>query len=647
LALRPVAFIGKIRSPVRGILFGGSKILMDKVAYPIGAKLIIIISAISLVSLGAITALSTYFITNDVRITAEDNNYSINRLAAFRTEESLSELRTGADVLLNIIASTGQEAELARQAAAWFFDGRRDIAAIAAFKGHELSVLLVNQRFFDENEIETALAGQWLDGEERYITRAVLGETVIRNAAPGLGAPVLALIYPRPEGAAAALFSSSALTENFGIGANLTYIINDEADVLVHPNNDLAGEGVNLGNRNFIREVRQNTQASMQSLFTDEEGNRFFGAFTKLAIGNGTVITEVEYNYVFEGIAATTRRNIYLSAAVLFIAGILIWFFSRTISVPIKILTMAAEQIEGGDFEVNLQPRTKDEIGALTGSFGRMSKALLIFGRFTNRETALRAMRGEIKPGGLPKYATIFFSDIRGFTEKSENFTREYGEGASDKIVQWLNDYFSRMVDCVEKTGGVVDKFIGDAVMAHWGAASTAGSPEKDAFNCVMAALAMRSVLLDMNKNRRAGDPGNPPIRIGCGINTGMVTAGQIGSEKRMEYTVVGDPVNLASRTETLNKPFATDILITENTFALIGKYFITSEMPTVKLKGKNEKIKIFAVIGPRGKNGETVRGPQTLDELRKLLGIAPPRPDRVDAGTEETKYKIEPESAR
>jgi adenylate cyclase len=113
-----------------------------------------------------------------------------------------------------------------------------------------------------------------------------------------------------------------------------------------------------------------------------------------------------------------------------------------------------------------------------------MAKALGIFGRFTNREIAVRAMRGEIRPGGLPKHATIFFSDIRDFTAKSENFTLQYGEEASDRIVWWLNDYLTRMVDCVEKNGGVVDKFIGDSVMAYWGTAYSTGSVVEDAFNC-------------------------------------------------------------------------------------------------------------------------------------------------------------------
>jgi adenylate cyclase len=255
-------------------------------------------------------------------------------------------------------------------------------------------------------------------------------------------------------------------------------------------------------------------------------------------------------------------------------------------------------------------------------------------------------MRGEIKPGGLPKHATIFFSDIRAFTEKSENFTKEFGDGASEKIVRWLNDYFTRMVDCIEKTGGVVDKFIGDAVMAHWGTAYTSGSAAADAFNCVRAALMMRATLFKMNRDRKADDPGNPPIRIGCGINTGIVTAGQIGSEQRMEYTVIGDPVNLASRTEALNKPLGTDILITENTWELVRTRVVVEEMPPVRVKGKEKPVRLFAVVTLKEsgeKSGElrVKRGPETLAEVRALLGIRPPDLNAVDVNTEEKKYKI------
>jgi adenylate cyclase len=266
-----------------------------------------------------------------------------------------------------------------------------------------------------------------------------------------------------------------------------------------------------------------------------------------------------------------------------------------------------------------------------------MCKALSIFGRFTNRDIAVRAMRGEIKPGGLPKRATIFFSDIRSFTAISENFTTTFGEEASDRIVQWLNTYYTPMVNCVDKTNGVVDKFIGDAMMAHWGTAYTTGSARRDAYNCVSAALMMRRALIRINKNRRNNDPTNPRIRIGCGINTGIVTAGQIGSDARMEYTVIGDPVNLASRIESLNKPLGTDILISEDTWRLVRKRFITEEMPSVTVKGKEKPIRIFAVVNYAKSN----KGPRSLAKVRRLLGIRAPDMTKVDVNAHERKAKI------
>jgi adenylate cyclase len=266
-----------------------------------------------------------------------------------------------------------------------------------------------------------------------------------------------------------------------------------------------------------------------------------------------------------------------------------------------------------------------------------MCKALSIFGRFTNRDIAVRAMRGEIKPGGLPKRATIFFSDIRNFTALAENFTKTFEDEASDRIVQWLNNYFTRIVECVEKTGGTVDKFIGDAMMAHWGTVHTTGSTRRDAYNCISAALMMRKALFIMNKNRKVGDPANPRIRIGCGINTGIVTAGQIGSDLRMEYTVIGDPVNLASRVESLNKPLGTDILITENTWRLVKKRFLTKEMPPVTVKGKDKPVRIFAVIN----YSRSKKGPQTLAKVRRILKIKPPELSKVDVDDVEEKYKI------
>jgi len=143
----------------------------------------------------------------------------------------------------------------------------------------------------------------------------------------------------------------------------------------------------------------------------------------------------------------------------------------------------------------------------------------------------------------------------------------------------------------------------------------------------------MRYALLDFNKDR--GGDERPLIHNGCGVNTGPCIAGQIGSMQRMEYTVIGDAVNLASRIEALNKPFGTDILISEYSYDLVKDEVIVEAMPAIKVKGKAEPLTIYAVIKLKG-----AEGPGTLSALRKFLGIKPPEA-AVDVDKEEVKYEV------
>jgi len=594
-------------------------------------------------------------VREDLKIAAEESNFEANRKAAQEAEDTLANMRISSAQLMYTINTLGVQNVPIQEAADFFFAQNTRAAAFAyTFKGTR--DVLVNRDFFLSRGIDLSLAETYFKDNEFSLARAARGETVLLNAAPVLERPVLALFFPLQgtggrSGAGGILIATEKLVDSFGSGTNQSFLINDKGDILIHSDFSLLKEGANVENFDFIRRIREAPDRNKQeltnadfnfgpSLATPQQATQsvpHYTAFTKLAYGGCIVITGIEYEKVFEGINATTRRNIYLTVAVLFFSVMFIWFFSKTISTPLKELAAAAKSIEGGQFKQQLRLKGRDEIGLLGSSFRKMSGALHIFGRFTNREIAVKAMRGEIKPGGLPKHATIFFSDIRGFTALSENFTKAFGNEASDKIVFWLNNYLTSMVECVEKTGGAVDKFIGDAVMAHWGTAYTAGSPRKDAFNCVKAAVMMRHALIALNKNRAANDPGNPPIRIGCGINTGIVTAGQIGSDLRMEYTVIGDPVNLASRVEALTKPLATDILITEDTWNLIGDSLITEEMPPVTVKGKAKPVRLFAVVN----FVEAKAGPRTLAEVRKILGVEAPDVSNVNLDAEEKKYKI------
>ena len=646
--------------------------------FPIGAKLVTIVTLIVLISLGSITVLVSWLVRQDLRISAEDNNFEANRRSAEEAEYTFSEIRSDSLTLIYTITSGGTRPVQERNNTVFFFKQNPRIASVLFTTPEQGKIVLINEEFFFSRNIAPALANTFLNDNEIFIKRAAAGETLILNATPRLTTHLLAMFFPAETGGAAVLFSPENLDSSFGSGLNRSWMINGSGDILVHADFEYVRNGVNVSGRNFIRDIQNSSRRNRQFLIetdfgvtrSNDGGKGFFPriweqpldviqnaiqnviqvkkeksnavrqfiAYTKLNIGECTVITGIEYDKVFEGIAATTRRNIYLTVAVLSFSIMLIWFFSKSISVPIKALAAAARKVEGGTFDLEVEPsKRRDEIGVLTLSFQKMCSALRIFGRFTNKGIALKAMRGQIKLGGIQKHVTIFFSDIREFTAKSETFTKVFGEDASDKIVSWLNDYFSHMVECVEKTNGTIDKFIGDAVMAHWGAAYTSGNPAQDAFNCILTALMMRKSLHEMNKKHRKGDPGNPPIRIGCGINTGMVTAGQLGSDIRMEYTVIGDPVNLASRIEALNKPLGTDILISENTWKLVKKHFVTEEMPSVTVKGKEQPVRIFAVINLSGID----KGPQTLADVRRLLGIEPPDITAVDINAHEKKYKI------
>ena len=330
-------------------------------------------------------------------------------------------------------------------------------------------------------------------------------------------------------------------------------MVNGEGDILIHPDFNLVKNGANVGNFSLFTQMQENGDTNRQLLVTDDAGKKYFGSYRRLSFGELSVLTTADAAVLLQPVAETTKRNIYLTVIVLFLSIMFIWFFSKSISRPVKTLARAAERIEQGEFELDLKPKTRDELGLLTSSFVKMGKGLAererlkdSFGRFINKEIAELAMRGELALGGETKEATIFFSDIRSFTAISEKLTPA-------EVVEFLNEYMTSMVKCVNATHGVVDKFIGDAVMSVWGAPTSAGSPKEDALNCIRAALRMRAALIIFNRGR--GGDKKPVIRIGCGINSGPVVAGQIGSMQRWSTRSSETPsISLPARKRSISR---------------------------------------------------------------------------------------------
>jgi adenylate cyclase len=263
---------------------------------------------------------------------------------------------------------------------------------------------------------------------------------------------------------------------------------------------------------------------------------------------------------------------------------------------PFEELLQAVRKVEQGDLSAQASIQGRDEVGQLASAFNRMVHGLQerdrvkeLFGRYVATQVSEEVLKGNVNLGGEGREATILFSDIRNFTTMAE------GMAPSD-VVTFLNDYFSEMVEAVFEQGGVLDKFIGDGLMAVFG---SFGDMPDHPRRAVLAALRMKALLAKINGER--GVAGKPPIAIGIGIHTGEVVVGNIGSRKRLEYTVIGDGVNTASRVESLNKEFGTTVLITEATYEVVKDRFDCRLMPEAGLKGKAKALRFYEVLSARG----------------------------------------------
>jgi len=189
------------------------------------------------------------------------------------------------------------------------------------------------------------------------------------------------------------------------------------------------------------------------------------------------------------------------------------------------------------------------------------------------------------KMGGDRKAVSVLFSDIRGYTNLTENMKAE-------DVVEMLNEYFEQMVDAVFKYKGTLDKYIGDAIMAVYGSPLPLDDHE---WMAVQTAIEMRHRLAEFNTHRV--EKQEPPIKIGIGINSDTVISGNIGSSKRMEFTAIGDGVNLGSRLEGASKQYGTDIIISESTYRSCADRVWARELDCIKVKGKDNPVRIYELL--------------------------------------------------
>ncbi len=304
-----------------------------------------------------------------------------------------------------------------------------------------------------------------------------------------------------------------------------------------------------------------------------------------------TVIPEAEFLGPVED---TLRRLIVGLAAGALLAAALSAVLARTvIAAPLTRVVGEIRHVKNFALDqVRPHPSRLAEIASLSSAIAEMAAGLSAFRKFIPADLVrLLLHQGvEAKPGGSIQHLTVMFIDIAGFTGLSERM--------GDKLVPLLSAYLDRTSEIIVRNGGTIDKFIGDAVMAFWGAPT----PQPDhALLCCEAALACRRSIKDSG----LADDRGQPLQIRIGINSGRMLVGNIGSELRLNYTVIGDAVNVASRLESANKHYETGILIGAETQRLVEKEMITREIDRIAVYGKSEGLAVYELVGSvREKDG-------------------------------------------
>ncbi|RYZ71131.1 MAG: adenylate/guanylate cyclase domain-containing protein, partial [Proteobacteria bacterium] len=406
-------------------------------------------------------------------------------------------------------------------------------------------------------------------GQQQFPVRSVAqGSNEIRNATfekgPGMftiGMPLVKDAQGRISHIALIDVDLSVLQKPFSERSERTsFLVDRMGEVIAHQDDKVAMARTNMKTSPLVAKSLSEQTPRRQIRYTDPiDAKNYIGAYNKTSFGV-TVISHISEELILEPALDARRSAFFITGLVLSAALFVIFVFSMSLTSPIEKLAELIEVVSKGNFDVKATASVKshDEVGDLAIAFDHMTDGLKerdkvksLFSKFHGSSVAEDLIANDIGVGGQNKEVVVFFSDIRGFTAFSEKRKPE-------EVVAMLNEYFGVMVGIIARHGGVVDKFIGDAIMAIWGAPK---SSEKDSEMALRACIEMRKGLSELNEKRIAR--GELPIMIGMGLHAGRAISGTIGSDERMEYTVIGNTVNTASRIEASTKAFGTDLLVT------------------------------------------------------------------------------------
>ncbi len=596
---------------------------MKRIRLSIKTQIVSVLGLLLIVSLSGLLAMTAYTFYGRTRVSVEEENRNWTQILAAQAKTFLQATQDKVRVLGAVLH---EERDLARKSSVEtnFFKINPSFVLVAVLEQSMLAreASLIPHALSPEYRGERVWSEIWSEITQKRASFSIaksFSEDTIQLRAfdlPGEGvelglvsvAPLVKSADGKVTHVAVAILKPHELLSALGkVGSDValdervSYLVNAQGYLVLHPDAARSMREESMSTYPIVKDMVEgkSSDAATQQYRSADGNSVVWGALAKVGYAGLSVVTEKSEAHSLAPIKKVLETSGFLALMILFLAFLLGYLYSFTITSPIQKLVRATQQITEGDFKVVLKDEGSDEIARLSSAFTEMARGLeerdrvkATFSKFHSKEIAEKLLSGEVSLGGERKAAVIFFSDVRGFTEMSERLQPE-------EVVEMLNEYMTLMVAVITRNGGVVDKYVGDAIMALWGV-PIEGSD--DARNAVQACLEMRSELASLNARRM--ERGQEPLRIGMGLNYGEVIAGNIGSNEKMDYTVIGDSVNLASRIESMTKAYGTDLLISGSVHERIEGRFICEAAKSARVKGKSNAIEVYHVRGTIDSNG-------------------------------------------
>ncbi len=418
--------------------------------FTIRLKLLVITSAILILSSGSIIVLATHFFRKDNEIRVKENTMQLTEIIAKNINSEIHSVKLAVSTTIFSMRATKEVDRLFRSL---LTEEPSILFLMSVTKSGKESFDLINPVSFSKNLNESRFRKS-IKSEMNEFQSSFNGSIALVNLSPGLNRPSLGISFPYPFSLEPEILIVVLAAEKFfesfhSYGFTESFLVGSKGNVLYHTDSAYILADLDLSSEPIVDRMLKSPIDNGQYRYRSRSNEWYLGSFKKLSdIPAGMVVPEEK---AFEEVYNIQRRNLYLLIAALNLAIVVVFLFSKKISDPILKLVLSTKKIEAGDYKIDLKPETQDEIGILTNAFLSMAKGLderekrkVSFGKFVNEEIAELSMKGELKVGGERKNCAILFSDIRNFTGISEKLRPE-------EVVEFLNAYMSRMVECVKK----------------------------------------------------------------------------------------------------------------------------------------------------------------------------------------------------